>query len=84
MRRLLGLATIWIASLGSPVVSLELAPADISGKVIDEETGQPIFGAVVKVGLKGATTGQDGTFFPRASASWTKAPCREFARLRIA
>ena len=68
MRRLLGLAMMLIASMGSPVLSLELAPADISGKVIDEETGQPILGAVVKVGLageslKGATTGQDGTFF---------------------
>ena len=63
MRRLLGLTAMLLASLGSPVLSLKLAPADISGKVIDEETGQPILGAVVKIGLKGATTGQDGTFF---------------------
>ena len=84
MRRLLGLATIWIASLGSPVVSLELAPADISGKVIDEETGQPILGAVVKVGLKGATNRAGRHLFLRASAFWAKAHCREFARLRIA
>ena len=84
MRRLLGLAAIWVASLGSPVVSLELAPADISGKVIDRETGQPILGAVVKVGLKGATTGQDGTFFLAQVPPGPKAHCREFARLRIA
>ena len=68
MRRLLGLAMMLISSMGSPVLSLELAPADIGGKVIDKETGQPILGAVVKIGLegkslKGATTGQDGTFF---------------------
>ncbi len=68
MRRLLGLATMLSMSMSSPVLSLELAPADISGKVIDQETGQPILGAVVKIGLegeslKGATTGQDGTFF---------------------
>ena len=68
MRRLLGLAMVLISSMGSPVLSLELAPADISGKVVDKETGQPILGAVVKIGLageslKGATTGQDGTFF---------------------
>ena len=63
MRRLLGLAMMLIASMGSPVLSLELAPVDISGKVTDRETGQPILGAVVRIGLEGATTGQDGTFF---------------------
>ena len=67
MRRLVGLALMAIASSGSPVLSAELAPAAISGQVIDAETGQPILGAAVKIGWagergQGATTGPDGTF----------------------
>ena len=42
-------------------------PAEIRGNVTDKETGQPVFGAVVRIELNGGgielvTTGQDGSF----------------------
>ena len=34
----------------------------VSGKIIDEENGQPVFGATVRIGNTGTTTGIDGSF----------------------
>ena len=72
MGRLLGLGLLLSILGGKPALGIDLtsdnALAQISGKVIDKETGQPIFGALVKIEqkgqiLNGATTGEDGAFF---------------------
>jgi uncharacterized membrane protein len=34
----------------------------VSGKIIDEENGQPVFGATIRIGNTGTTTGIDGSF----------------------
>ena len=68
---LVGLVMMSGMLMGSPAPSQQptgvSAPAEIRGEVIDKDTGQPVFGAVVRVELNGggiqwATTGQDGSF----------------------
>lgn len=68
---LVGLAVLLSLLIGPPAPCQDLAgvsaPAEIRGKVTDGETGQPIFGAVVRIEPKGngimwGTTGQDGAF----------------------
>lgn len=40
----------------------EKAPGRITGKIIDEETGEPLPGVTVRIGSKGTTSGIDGAF----------------------
>lgn len=37
-------------------------PGKVTGKVIDEENGKPVFGATIRIGNTGVTTGIDGSF----------------------
>ena len=71
IRRLSGLAVISGMLMGGPVPGREppqdSPSAEIRGKVTDKETGQPVFGAVVRIVPKGSailwgTTGPDGAF----------------------
>lgn len=38
------------------------APGKVSGRIIDEENGQPVIGATIRIGNTGTTTGVDGSF----------------------
>ncbi|MDR6568327.1 TonB-dependent receptor domain-containing protein [Chitinophaga ginsengisegetis] len=37
-------------------------PGKVTGKIIDEENGQPVPGATIRIGNTGTTTGEDGSF----------------------
>jgi TonB-dependent receptor len=39
-----------------------VSTSQVTGKIMDEENGQPVFGATVRIGDKGAITGMDGAF----------------------
>lgn len=49
-------------------------PGKITGKIIDEENGQPVAGATIRIGNKGVISGLDGSFtlsLPRGSYTAT-------------
>ena len=69
--RFVGSAVLSGMLIGGPSPGQEAAwdrvPAKITGKVVDKETGQPVFGAVVRIELNGGaikwgTAGKDGDF----------------------
>lgn len=37
-------------------------PGKVTGKIIDEENGQPVMGVTIRIGNTGTTTGMDGSF----------------------
>lgn len=45
-----------------PTGSTGKAPGRITGKIIDEETGEPLPGVTIHIGSKGTTSGMDGAF----------------------
>lgn len=57
--------------LDGTMVSMKYIPKDsapknepgiVTGKIVDEETGQPVGGATIKIGKQGAFTKEDGSF----------------------
>jgi hypothetical protein len=47
-------------------------PGKVTGKIIDEENGQPVLGATIRIGNTGTTTGIDGSFsIPLPTGSYT-------------
>ncbi|WP_295122621.1 carboxypeptidase-like regulatory domain-containing protein [uncultured Chitinophaga sp.] len=40
----------------------EKGPGKVIGKILDEENGQPVIGATIRIGNTGTTTGTDGSF----------------------
>ncbi len=47
---------------GQPQTAPKRDPGKVTGKVLDEDNGQPVFGATIRIGNTGATTGIDGSF----------------------
>lgn len=56
--------TTWAIMKGAARVeqAIPKKPGSITGKVIDEENGQPVIGATIRIGSNGAITKEDGTF----------------------
>ncbi len=46
----------------TPVPTPKRSPGKITGKIIDEENGQPVAGATVRIGNTGITTNENGVF----------------------
>lgn len=44
------------------VQAAQVKEGKVSGKIVDEENGQPVFGATIRIGNTGTTTGIDGSF----------------------
>lgn len=66
--RLLNGSNATFTQQGSMIVLVKKAaapkkdPGKVSGKIVDEENGQPISGATIRIGSKGVTTDIDGNF----------------------
>lgn len=50
------------ASSGKDTTAPKKSPGKVTGKIIDEETGQPIAGATIHIGSRGIISDENGTF----------------------